>query len=529
MKRLVFLLAVVLAVVSCATMQQGGPGLVSRAVQVSGGVDALAGVRTVYVKGTVKEWDPESAMTAGGEMRFTDESAFESYSDVASGATRTEWSRKFAYPAPRTFTYTEIVTPEAGYVAGIDSNSRTKQSLESSPPQHTMSGPRLAAAQRELRRGSPLLLLDMMKQPDRVALADSVSVGGVAHPAVNYRVGDQTFTVMFDSGTGLPARIRSLDYDNQLGDVTYDLVLSDWQTVQGLRVPMTRKYELNGRAIVEIKLAEVAFNTAFPTDQLRVPEAFRAGASKPATGPVPYQWILRRQFVGILLDSSNPSYDTQASPGLRLVELAPGTQFVMGGTHNNLIVEMSDHLVVFDAPVTDWQSNWVLAAAKAKYPNKPVKFLVLTHHHMDHSGGFRAYAAQGATIVIGEGAAAHYRRLLAAPFTRNPDLASRDLSRTQVVGVVDKWVHSDGKREVHAYVVAQNPHSDPMLIGYVPDARLGYVVDIWNPGAPLPDKLNPALASVIATVKKAGISPVKFAGGHASTADYAPLAALEGK
>jgi len=33
----------------------------------------------------------------------------------------------------------------------------------------------------------------------------------------------------------------------------------------------------------------------------------------------------------------------------------------------------------------------------------------------------------------------------------------------------------------------------------------------------------------VAGVKKAGIAPVKFAGGHGGTADYAPLAALEGK
>lgn len=39
----------------------------------------------------------------------------------------------------------------------------------------------------------------------------------------------------------------------------------------------------------------------------------------------------------------------------------------------------------------------------------------------------------------------------------------------------------------------------------------------------------PALASVVAGVKKAGITPIKFAGGHGSVADWAPLAALEGK
>jgi hypothetical protein len=90
-------------------------------------------------------------------------------------------------------------------------------------------------------------------------------------------------------------------------------------------------------------------------------------------------------------------------------------------------------------------------------------------------------------------------------------------------------VFSDGQREVHAYVI-ENPHANGLLIGYIPAASLGYVTDIWSPGAgPMPDKLNPNLAALVAGVKKAGITPQKFAGGHGSVADYAPLAALEGK
>jgi hypothetical protein len=77
--------------------------------------------------------------------------------------------------------------------------------------------------------------------------------------------------------------------------------------------------------------------------------------------------------------------------------------------------------------------------------------------------------------------------------------------------------------------LAENPHADGMLIGYIADARLGFVTDLWSPGAaPLPDKITPALAAVVNTVKKAGIAPLKFAGGHGATADYAPLAALAG-
>ncbi len=245
---------------------------------------------------------------------------------------------------------------------------------------------------------------------------------------------------------------------------------------------------------------------------------------------MPYQWIIRRQFIGVYLDSDQPSYDTQSSPGLKLQELAPGIQHVVGGSHNSLIVEMKDHLIVFDAPVSDWQSTWTISAARGKYVRKPVKYLVLTHHHMDHAGGIRAYADAGATIVTGQGTAEHFKRVLAAPFTRNPVMSPSDLTRTPIVEVMGKHVLSDGTRQVELYVIDPNPHADGLLIGYVPDAKLGFVTDIWSPGAgPLPDKLNPGLAALVAGVKKAGIAPAKFAGGHGGAADYAPLAALEGK
>src|SRR5258705_4147205 len=128
MKRAGLLLAVILLAASCATLSPPqGQDLVNRAVKAVGGADALAGVKTLSVEGTVRQWEPEQSMAAGGEMRFACASTFVFASDVASGATRIDWVRNFQYPAPRTFTFSEIVTPDAGYVAGIDSNGRTKQ------------------------------------------------------------------------------------------------------------------------------------------------------------------------------------------------------------------------------------------------------------------------------------------------------------------------------------------------------------------------------------------------------------------
>ena len=163
---------------------------VSRGVAALGGADTLAAARTFLVKGTVKQWEPEQSLVAGGEPRFANESTFTLLTDLAAGTSRTDWERKYLYPLPRNYTFSEIVTPTAGYVAGIDSSGRTKQSLDSNPPAHTMSGLRLAASQREALRTSPVLLFSMSKARERVSPVADVTVDGTAYPAVEYKVGE---------------------------------------------------------------------------------------------------------------------------------------------------------------------------------------------------------------------------------------------------------------------------------------------------------------------------------------------------
>lgn len=527
MKRTLWLALFSFVLGSCAAIEPRERELVARALEALGGAEALAKVKTITIKGTLKQWEPEQSFAPGGEPRFANDSEFTLTGDFAARRVRVDWVRKYAYPAPRTYTFSEIVTPDAGYVIGIDSTRPPQQALKLKPPAHSMSGLRLAATQRELQRASPSLLLEMRNNPERVRALPDVVIAGVAHPAVGYRAGAHEFVVIFDPKSGLPARIRTLDYDNIWGDVTYDLVLSDWRTMGGIRIAASQNYELGGRLVQEARITEVTVNPAIAAGTFEPPAEIKTGAARPASGNVPYQWMIRRQFIGVLMDSDNPSVDTRTEGSLRLQEIAPGVQHVVGGSHNSLLVEMADYLIVFDAPVTDWQSNWTIAAAKARYPGKPIRYLVLTHHHMDHAGGLRAYLAQGATLVVGKGAGDHFRKVLAAPFTRNPDLAPRDLSRAPIIEVAERHLFSDGKREVSAHLL-DNPHASATLLGYVADARIAFVTDLYSPGTPLPPKLNPALASVVNGVKKVGIQPLTVAGGHGSTAPFALLAALAG-
>ena len=320
--------------------------------------------------------------------------------------------------------------------------------------------------------------------------------------------------------------MRTLDYDNVNGDSSYDLVFADCRQYGTVRLPAARQYQFNGKTIGDIRVTELAINTPVDTTRFAILPAVLATAARPATGRLHYQWALRRQIIGTLSDSDKSAYDEQAVASLKFTELAPGVQHQAVGSAHSLMVEMRDHLIVFDAPTTDWQSSWTIKAAQEKYPGKPIRYLVLTHHHMDHAGGLRAYAAAGARLAVGEGNGTHFRKLLAAPATLNPDLPATDLSRTPVIEVDGKRIFSDGQREVWAFVAETNTRAKGMMIGYVGDARIGWVTDLWAPGRDvIKDSFNATQLAVLKTVQKAGISPLRFAGVHGGVASYPELAA----
>lgn len=529
------LAALAAAALSCASVPGGSPrpdaaeslALVDRALAAQGGAAAVGALRTLSVKATAVFSEPEQSVVPGGPARAGGEGTFTDTRDLAAGTARVEWVKRLLYPGPREYRYTELVTPTAGAVLGVDSSARTKRSQDATP-RHAMSGVRLAATQRELLRTSPRLLADVRATPGRLARVRDVDVGGVRHPAVEWRPGTVTFTILFDPQTGLPARIRTLDADNVHGDVPYDLVLSDWRDVGGVRLPFAQRYELAGMEIVRIRIDE-ASTTPPPPGALELPADLLAAGVPPATGVVPYQWVLRRQALCLYLDSDAIHHDPQASDGLKLVELAPGVSHAVGGTHNSLVVELDDGLAVIDAPIDEAQARWTLAAARARHPGKPVRWLVLSHHHMDHVGGLRAFVAEGATLVVGAGAAAHYRRVLAAPDRLSGGTLAARPRPVEIVEVAGRTVLGSGARTVEVFPL-ENPHAQGMVLPWVPQARLAFVVDLWSPGREkLGETLTPGQAAVVAAVRKAGIAPERFAGGHGGVGEYAALEALAGR
>ena len=175
-------------------------------------------------------------------------------------------------------------------------------------------------------------------------------------------------------------------------------------------------------------------------------------------------------------------------------QLAPGVWLLAGGSHNSVAVEFRDYITVIEGPLNDDRSNAVIAAAKKVIPNKPIRYLVNTHHHWDHSGGIRAFAAEGATIVTQESNKDFYERIVLAPQPRtlSPDRLAMFLFATTGPGpqkletFAERHAISDGTQTVISYHVEGLNHAGDMAIVYLPGPKLLVSADLGPPAPGTP-------------------------------------------
>src|SRR6202158_570387 len=503
----VFLLAMVQQ--QPALAQGSGDSLVKQAVAAEGGADALRGVKGLAIKDDAKFWEPGQSFAPYGETRFMGDATFTMTWDLTSGSARTAWVRDQKYPDPVVLKFTETLMPTIGFVTDE----------KGSQP---MSGIREAAQLRELERVSPWLLVKALNDPKNVDAAGSQKLGAQSLPAVSFADGGTTFIILFDRKTHLPAAIRTRDDDNIHGDSNYDAVLTDWKAVNGAQIAQSLSMQIGGVEVAKLNYRDVTANPSIAADTFAVPDSVRAAAKPVATSNVPYQWVMRRLFLTRFLDSDNIIYPNGG--GLKLVELAPNVQHVEGGGANNLIIAMKDHLVIFDAPYGELQSRWVIDAAKAKYPGKPIKYLVLTHHHMDHTGGMQTYVAGGSKVIVPTPHKPYFEKDVKAPRTVVPDDLQQKPRTADIVEVKDEMTIKDDATQIHLYFIA-NPHVVGMLIANVlsGNANIVYVTDLISPRGPI--ERSAATASVVWIVRKYNITGALIAGGHGTTVKEADITA----
>jgi glyoxylase-like metal-dependent hydrolase (beta-lactamase superfamily II) len=194
---------------------------------------------------------------------------------------------------------------------------------------------------------------------------------------------------------------------------------------------------------------------------------------------------------------------------------------VVGGAQNSLIVAMKDGIAVFDAPGGEAQSRWTINAAKAKYPGKPIKYLILTHHHMDRAAGARTYMAEGATLMVPKPDKKYFVDIALRPHRLAPDELENKPISAQIVEVADQMTLKDDGEEIRLYRIL-NPHVDGLLIGHVVKPNIVWATDLLAPSADT-SKSGGGRALGLA-LQRFGIKNATIAGGNGGSAKQSDLA-----
>jgi hypothetical protein len=160
-------------------------------------------------------------------------------------------------------------------------------------------------------------------------------------------------------------------------------------------------------------------------------------------------------------------------------KIADGVWLLHGG-HNSVLIEFKDFLAVVDAPLNEAHSLAMIAAMKTLVPDKPIKYVINTHHHFDHSGGLRTYVAEGATVITHEGNKAFYEWAWKQPRTLEPDKLAENPREPTFITYKNKYVLTDRTRSVEVHLTIGDNHDEFLSFVYLPKERLLVEVDDFS-------------------------------------------------
>jgi glyoxylase-like metal-dependent hydrolase (beta-lactamase superfamily II) len=212
-------------------------------------------------------------------------------------------------------------------------------------------------------------------------------------------------------------------------------------------------------------------------------------------------------------------------------ELADGVWRIAGGSHHSVAVTFRDFVAIVEAPQNEERSLAVIAEVRRLIPNKPIRYVVNTHHHFDHAGGLRTYVAQSTTVVTHQGNRDFYDDVFFHPGRRilEPDILSDRMpwfggNRIPAFETVsEKYVLSDGERTMDIYPVLGLAHNGNMLIAYLPTERILINADLYSPPAPgaQPPSANASMRSLSQNIERLNLDVERHVGVHGQVGSHA--------
>lgn len=439
-----------------------------------------AEVAAVRIEATGQRFEPLQNVSPYGSSRHVSDYEYTLVWAPGSQRAREDWQLHVAYPFPGDWAFSMVYDGDRGSRSGRDGWRPGEGGV--------VPAARNGAAVKDFWLANPSILTAHASFQTSETLSDGAlrerwTMNGVVWTILRARV------------DAPPHSIAVTEEDPLEGEIENRIDFSDWRLVDGVPFPFRLEQFIGGHLVRREIRRSVSIDPAGWQDLIGTPTT-GAGADQAerARGWSMSQFYLRRAAMGAPADEDQ-------SREVRFLAIGDGIYQIFGSSHLNLLVEGPDGLLIADAVWYPSRSRAILEAIKAKWPTKPIKYVVVSHHHLDHVGGIGPYTQTGATIVL----AGSNQPFLADVLKRQmpqlpPMLAVGDVAKLDGIG-----------RPIETYAIP-NSHADGLLAIYVPDAKMLYNTDLYSPGR---DTQNPVYEEeLVRGIEFYGIDVVEHVGGH---------------
>ena len=448
------------------------------AMRAVGGRAKVEAIKSIVIEGTGVNYNLGQDMKPEAATQQFAISGYKREIDLEQGRQRVEQTRtpRFAYfqgPQPQT------------QVLVLDGDIAFNIGATGSP-----SRAGTATAERDRRNDffhHPITALKAATAPI-TTITNVRTVGNVRQADFAFR--DRAWTMTIDAA-GLPLSISTRSYQPNLGDVVNTTTFADYQDTNGVKLPAKITGKVDEFTTYEIQAARQSVDAAL--GDMAAPESV-----VPPPPPAP--------------------------PNVTAESIGKGVWLLAGQSHHSVLVEFADHLMLIEAPQSEARTLAVIRKARETVPKKPVTELVTTHHHFDHTAGMRAAIAEGLTVITQAGNKEWVENMARRPHTRQPDLLAQAQSRLNIVTVDAEREFKDQTMTVQVYHVAGNPHSDTMLMVYIPRDRVLVEVDAFSPAS----QVQPYAANLLENIQKRNLRVDKIVPLHGTIGPFAELVKVSG-
>lgn len=208
-------------------------------------------------------------------------------------------------------------------------------------------------------------------------------------------------------------------------------------------------------------------------------------------------------------EGGGPGFPPPGEPPEDIVEEVGDGVWLITGGYVALVAEFEDHVLVFEGGQSEARGERIVAEVNELLPDKPIRYIVNSHPHSDHTAGLVPFLREGATLVTHEDNVEFLDMALSTPRT----LLGEEPLEPQVEGVEGVGVYEDSTMRVELHPVP-NFHSEGMLVALLPEQGILFQADFTLPqeGA----EANPFVKTLAEYVAEEGLDFERYLAVHAA-------------